>query len=108
MTLQVETAIIYNYNDYFNDTSDNKFFLICIVYLVSYHVFFFFYSAFVRQQEQSKLILDSDEIEREVNFNRPALAFNYRRAQRMGRSDRLLVFKAMTKEEEQEYEHKWK
>jgi len=108
MTLQIETAVIYNSNGYFDSNSDNKFFIICVIYLVVYHILFFLYAVYVRREEQHKLIMDSDEVEKEVNYSRPALTFDYRRAKRMGRNSRLLSFKAMTKQEEDEHVQKWK
>jgi len=56
----------------------------CLIYLVTYHIAFIIYAIRIRGIEIRKLIMDSDQIEKEVTQNRPALEFDYREGQRQG------------------------
>ena len=46
----------------------------------------------MREDEEQKLYLSSDDVEREVNLSRPALEFNYEQRLRAGDGGRLLSF----------------
>merc|ERR1712129_455203 len=81
---------------------DEFFFWLCVGYLFLYHVLFLLYSMKVRREETMKLVMDSDQIEGDVNQNRPALQFDFRKGKRTGDNNRLLYFQAFPKKPREE------
>ena len=105
LAVMIETAVlhaIYHGDDSgeFNAReTDNIFFLVCLVYLLVYHLAFAIRAWFVRTAEKAKLVMDSDRIDDEVAHSRPVLQFDNRKGSRTGDGDRLLFFMAAKKEE---------
>ena len=71
---------------------DYIFFCAGLGIFIFYHIFFAYYAKQLREEEEQKLYLSSDDVEREVNLSRPALEFNYEQRLRAGDGGRLLSF----------------
>ena len=94
MSIMIETAIL-KYFDWENTAHFDRIFMyIVIAYFFIYHLFFTWYAWYIRMDEVNKLIMDSDEIEKEVSQERPALKFSYLKGARTGNEGRLLSFMA--------------
>lgn len=92
IAIMIETAFAAIFDK--TRTFDFAFMWVCIAYQVLFHLFFAIYAWYLRQSEMLKLIMDSDEIESEVNLTRPALYFDFRSGKRQGNNNRLLAFQA--------------
>ena len=93
--IMIETALVKHYDFEDPDRVDREFLWVLGFYFVFYQVAFIIYAIKVRKEEINKLIMDSDEIEEEVNLTRPALKWDYTKGMRQGNNKRLLAFRAM-------------
>ena len=103
VAVTLETAIVHAIyheemiDDYAANKRDFEFFMVCLIYLLIYHVVFAVWAFYVRSQEKAKLVMDSDRIDDEVAHSRPVLQFENTKGMRQGDCDRLLFFKASKK-----------
>merc|ERR1712129_72229 len=94
----VETAVLHaiyhgdESGEFAANETDNVFFLMCVVYLLVYHICFAVRAWFVRKGEKAKLVMNSDQIDDEVAESRPVLQFDNRKGSRTGDGNRLLFF----------------
>jgi len=91
VALMVESVLIANADL----KTDEAFFFVFFALWILYHVGFLLYAVKLRKDEQLKLFFSSDEIEQEVNIQRPSLHFDYTKRLRAGKEGRLLSFVGM-------------
>eukprot|EP01083_Nonionella_stella_P108189 314368_1 len=90
VALMIETSMIRQ--EFMTHKIDRIIFWVSLGYLVLYNAGFGVYAYFLRQDEEGKLSMSSDEVEKEINLSRPALRFDYTKRMRSGLGGRLLSF----------------